>query len=62
MNYRQLGGSPSNIYFAGFNLRRSKEMLGYVSRYTMWKNLKKGVYFGDLHVIRKIILKGILRK
>jgi len=28
----------------------------------MWKNPKKGVYVGDLDVIGKIILRGILRK
>ena len=50
------------MYLVGFNWLRSKEMCGYVPRYTVWKNLKKGVYFGDLDVIGKIILKGILRK
>jgi hypothetical protein len=37
-------------------------MRGNMPRFTMWKNLKKGVYVGALDVIGKIILRGILRK
>jgi len=39
------------MYFVGFNLRRSKGMFGNMQRYTMWKNVKKGVYIRDQDVI-----------